>query len=159
ASKGRMLRSVGNAAALTLLLTLPAHAAAAATESSTDRLAALAHARFGTLSAAETALVRGAPSRSLTWVGPNADPDSPANGAAQGATWGPERPIRPDLLRWMVTDPAASALVDPSGIGFAGARLGGPLDLSFAKVAAPITIVRSYVPDGVDLRSARLQDF
>src|SRR6185369_8210906 len=69
------------------------------------------------------------------------------------------RGIRPDLLRWIVTDPDASALVDPSGIGLAGARFDGPLDLSFAKVGKPITIVRSYLPDGVDLHSARVQDF
>jgi hypothetical protein len=159
ASKGRMLRSVGNGAVLALLLALPASAAPPAGEQAADRLAGLARTRFGALSAAETALVRGAPSRALAWVGPNADPESPANDATHGADWGPERGIRSDLLRWIVTDPDAGALVDPSGIGLAGARFDGPLDLSFAKVGKPITIVRSYLPDGIDLRSARVQDF
>jgi len=154
-----MLGSVGTAAVLAVVLALPAAAPAANGDAPVERLTALAHARFGTFSAAETALVRGATGRALVWVGPDANPESPANDASRGADWGPERIVRPELLRWIVTDPDASALVDPSGIGFAGARLDGVLDLSYTKVSKPITIVRSFVPGGVDLRSAHTQDF
>ncbi len=147
--------SVGNAAMLVLLLALPASAAPAGAA----QLLELARARFGDLTAAEVTLARDASSRALAWVGPNANPDDPANDAAHGADWGPERTIRPELLRWITSDPEAGRLVDPSGIGVAGARIDGPLDLSYGRVDKPITIVRSYVPDGVDLRSAHVQDF
>ncbi|HEY2387480.1 MAG TPA: hypothetical protein VGK30_11000 [Candidatus Binatia bacterium] len=154
-----MLGSIGTTVVLALVLALPTGAWTANGDTPVERLTTLARGRFGTLSAAETALVRGASGRALVWVGPDADPESPANDAGRGSTWGPERAIRPELLRWIVTDPEASALVDPSGIGLAGARFGGPLDLSYAKVGKPITIVRSYVPDGIDLRAAHMQDF
>src|SRR2546422_64430 len=60
-------------------------------EQQAEVLANLARARFGTLSAAERTLVLSAPFRELAWVGPDSDPDNPANDATHGENWGPER--------------------------------------------------------------------
>jgi hypothetical protein len=161
ASKGRMLERAGKAAALALLVLAATGVAPPAQGGAqpSEVIADLARARFGTLSAAELTLVRNAPSRALAWVGPDADPDNPANDASHGAGWGAERAVRAELLRWLATDREAVALVDTSGIGLAGATIRGPLDLSYARVEKPITLVRCYVPEGVDLRSSHLQDF
>ena len=40
----------------------------------------------------------------------------------------------------------------------AGARIKGTLDLSYATVDKPLTLIRCYVPDGINLLSAHLQD-
>lgn len=124
-----------------------------------ERIVDLARARFGSLSAAELAVLRSAPRRELAWVGPDSDPDDPANDATHGDQWGGERSVRGSLLRWVHTDPEVSRLVDPSGLGIAGARITGPLDLSYVKAATPITLVRCYIPDGIDLTFSHLQSF
>src|ERR1019366_6502125 len=59
-----------------------------------DALEKLARAEFGQLSAAERTLVRGAASRDVRWVGPNDNPDDPANDPAKTEKWGPDRSIR-----------------------------------------------------------------
>src|SRR6266849_1850271 len=51
-----------------------------------------AQRKFGpALTAAERKLLRAASTRALAWLGPNDDPDSPANDTAQAEHWGPER--------------------------------------------------------------------
>ena len=50
------------------------------------------------------------------------------------------------------------ACVHPSGLALAGARITGNLDLSYATVDKPLTLIRCYVPDGINLLSAHLQD-
>ena len=92
-----------------------------------ERIASLAHARFGPLSAAELAVVRSAPRRELAWVGPDANPDNPANDPAHGKDWGPERSVRAEFVRWLHTDPEVKRQIDPSGLGIAGARISGTL--------------------------------
>jgi hypothetical protein len=124
-----------------------------------ERIATLARARFGSLSAAELAVVRSAARRELAWVGPDANPDNPANDPRQGEDWGPERSVRADLLRWLYTEPEVSRRIDPSGVGIAGARITGTLDLSYVKADTPITLVRCYIPDGIDLAFSHLQTF
>ena len=129
-------------------------------DSADTPLEAMAQTKFGpTLSAAEHKLLRAAPMRALAWLGPSDDPDNPANDTAQGEHWGPERIVRADLLAWLASDPNASRLVHPSGLGFAGGRIAGKLDLSYATVDKPITLVKCYLPDGIDLTSAHLEDF
>ena len=122
-----------------------------------ERIATLARARFGPLSAAELTVVRSAPRRELAWVGPDANPDNPANDPTHGKDWGPERSVRAGLLRWLHTDPEVSRQIDPSGLGIAGARITGTLDLSYVKADTPITLVRCYIPDGIDLTFSHLQ--
>ena len=119
----------------------------------------MAQQKFGpALSAAERKLLRTAPMRALAWLGPSDDPDNPANDTAHAEQWGPERTVRADIVSWLAGDAAASRFVHPSGLGFAGARIAGKLDLSYATVEKPITLVKCYVPDGIDLSSAHLDD-
>jgi hypothetical protein len=146
--------------ATALVSCLPLRVRAAVPKSSAEppeRIASLAQARFGRLSAAELAVVRSAPRRELAWVGPDANPDNPANDPAHGKDWGPERSVRAELVRWLHTDPEVSRQIDPSGLGIAGARIAGTLDLSYVKADTPITLVRCYIPDGIDLTFSHLQ--
>src|SRR5262249_49196532 len=76
---------------------------------------------------------------------------------AHGDTWGPERSIRGDIVRWLYVDSDANRFLDPSGLGIAGARIEGKLDLSYVKGDKPLTIVNCYIPDGIDVTFSHLQ--
>ncbi|HLK85600.1 MAG TPA: hypothetical protein VKT27_03765 [Candidatus Binataceae bacterium] len=126
------------------------------TEQAAAALEQLARANFGELGAAELKLIHAAPQRALLWVGPNNDAASPANDPAQAEQWGPERTIRAALLRWLAADPQTRPYVHPSGIGIGGAMIAGPLDLSYLTVSAPLTIINSAIPEGIDFSFAHL---
>ncbi len=115
-----------------------------------------ARRRFGPLSAAEIKLARSAPERALRWIGPSDDPNDPTNNPAHAASWGPDRTIRAAIIQWLLTDREASALIHPSGLGIAGARIVGRFDLSYQRVHAPLTILDSAIADGVDISFAHL---
>ncbi len=134
--------------------------ALAGSQSPEAPLEAMAQRKFGpALTVAERRLLHAAPMRALAWLGPNDDPDSRANDTADADHWGPERTVRANILSWLASDADASRFVHPSGLGLAGARIDGKLDLSYATIDKPITIVRCFVPDGIDLSSARVEDF
>lgn len=149
------------AAAIVLMALLPAQRAMArerdACSGTTGSLEELAVARFGKLGRAERLLVRGAGARDLVWMGPGSDPDDSTNDAARGNTWRPERTIRAPLLAWLCTDREAARYVHPSGLGVAGARIEGKLDFSYLKLPRPLTLVRCYLPAGLDLSGATVQ--
>jgi hypothetical protein len=121
-----------------------------------DALEKLARQEFGELSAAERTFVRGAASRNLRWVGPNDNPDDPANDPAKTEKWSPDRNIRAGLFGWLVADPEAAPFLHPSGPGIAGAKIVGKLDLSYLDVARPLTLVRCAIPDGIDFSYASI---
>jgi hypothetical protein len=123
-------------------------------------LEGMAQRKFGpNLSVAERKLIRAAPTRALQWLGPSDDPAAAANDTAHGDKWGPERTVRPEIIAWLATDPIASRLLHPSGLAVAGARLSGKLDLSYAVAEKPLTFLRCYIPDGIDLSASHLGDF
>jgi hypothetical protein len=122
-------------------------------------LAQMAAVRFGALSPAEQKLIALAPRREFGWLGPSGDDQSPFNDVAHADKWGPERTIRAALLAWLTTDPDASRLVHPSGIGFGGARITGELDLSYLTSDKPISIIHSYIGDGIDFSYSHLKSF
>jgi hypothetical protein len=121
-----------------------------------DALEKLARDEFGTLSAAERTFVRAAVSRNVQWVGPSDNLDDPLNDPATSEKWGPERNIRAGLFAWLVADPEAAPFLHPSGPGIAGAKIVGKLDLSYADVTRPLTLIRCAIPDGVDFSNATL---
>src|ERR1700693_4748961 len=123
---------------------------------SADALEKLARQEFGELSVAERVFVRGAPSRQLRWVGPSDNPDDPSNDLTNTEKWGPDRSIRAGLFAWLVADPEAAPFIHPSGPGIAGAKIIGKLDLSYADVARPLTVIRCAIPDGIDFSNASL---
>lgn len=122
-----------------------------------DALEKLARNRFANLTQAELRLVRGAPSPALVWCGPSSDPDDPANRPDKASTWGSERTVRSALLRWLAVDPEAARYVDPSGVGVAGARMLGRLDLSHVTAGSPLTLFSCSIADGIELSFAELR--
>jgi len=125
-----------------------------------EALVVMAQERFGVaLSAAERKMLEGAPDRMIPWVGPDTDPNNPANDAGRGDKWGPDRTIRAELLKWLCTDPAALQYVHESGPSLAAARIAGKLDLSYLRGPKPITLLRCYAPDGFDISYAQLTSF
>jgi len=118
----------------------------------------MARARFGNLSPAELTLVRMAPYRNLAWAGPSDDPNDPSNDPSKAAAWSPDRTIRAPIIVWLLTDPQASINVHPSGIGIAGARITGELDLSYRNATLPLTILSCAIADGIEFSFARLQE-
>jgi hypothetical protein len=121
-----------------------------------DALEKLAREEFGPLSAAERIAVRGAASRDVRWVGPNDNPDDPANDPAKTEHWSADRNIRAGLFTWLIADPETAPLLHPSGSGIAGAKIVGKLDLSYQDVTRPLTLIRCAIPDGIDLSDASI---
>jgi hypothetical protein len=133
--------------------------ASAASANPTDALDAMAQRKFGTsISVAERKLLQAAPMRDVPWFGPSDDPDNAANDPAHGDNWAPDRTVRADFIAWLVGDPQAAQFVHPSGLALAGARVTGSLDLSYATIDKPLTFVRCYLPDGINLSYAHLHD-
>jgi hypothetical protein len=122
-----------------------------------DKLEKLARGLFGNLSAAEVGLVRHAPYRALAWSSPSDDPDNPINNPAHGSAWGADRSIRAPIIAWLMTDPTASTMLDPSGLGIAGALVRGDLDLTYHKAMLPLTMLSCAIPDGIDFSFAHIQ--
>jgi hypothetical protein len=116
----------------------------------------LARSNFGDLNEAELKLVHAAPQRALLWVGPNNDASSPANDPSNAAEWTSGRTIRAPLLRWLAADPQARPYIHPSGIGIGGAAIIGQIDFSYLTLAAPLTIINSAIPGGIDFSFAHL---
>src|SRR5579872_3884094 len=99
-----------------------------------DALEKLAIEEFGQLSGAERKLMRGAPGRETQWIGASQDPADPSNDPAHPEKWGDDRTIRAGVLAWLVSDPEAAPFIHPSGVGIAGAKIAGKLDLSYQEV-------------------------
>ncbi|MGA9723346.1 MAG: hypothetical protein WBQ86_12890 [Candidatus Binatus sp.] len=119
----------------------------------------MAQQKFGAaLTAAERKLLHAAPMRDVPWLGPSDDPNKAANDPAHGENWGAERTVRAEVVAWLLSDAAASRYVHPSGLALAGARISGNLDLSYATVDKPLTLISCYVPDGINLMSAHLRE-
>ncbi len=126
-------------------------------EQAATALEQLARSNFGDLDDAELKLVHAAPQRALMWAGPNNDASSPVNDPSNASEWPRTRTIRAALLRWIVADPQARPYVHPSGVGIGGAAIDGQLDLSYLTLNAPLTIISSAIPAGIDFSFAHLQ--
>jgi len=126
-------------------------------EQSAATLEQLARANFGDLDDAELKLVHAAPQRALMWAGPNNDASNSANDPSNASQWPPERTIRAALIRWLTADPQARPYVHPSGLGIGGAKIDGPLDLSYLTLYTPLTIINSAIPEGIDFSFGHLQ--
>jgi hypothetical protein len=152
----------GIAAIAVALLALCASRSLAAAESSASpdtALEAMAQQKFGpALTAAERKVLHFAPTRDVPWVGPSDDPDNTANDAALAEKWGADRVVRAELIEWLLSDPQASQYIHPSGLALAGARIDGDLDLSYTSVDKPLTLIRSYLPGGINLTSAHTNE-
>lgn len=141
-----------NAAAATV--SPPAH------HSSNDgALIRLAETQFPGLTPAEEALLLhediGNTSRAAFAVaGTSPDPEDPSNDPGHANKWGAERNVRASLIRWLCVDPRALALVDPGGIRLFGARITGPLELSYVHVPFALVLNHCSIPERINLHSA-----
>jgi hypothetical protein len=142
--------------ALVLIMSSDRVLAAASQRDFAQTLTAMAQAQFGALTDAELRILRAAPMRELAWASKSEDPDDPLNDVAKAESWGKERTVRAELLAWLLSDPEASKLVHPSGVGLAGARIAGKLDLSYLDIIHPLTLLDCSIPDGIDLSHARV---
>lgn len=137
------------AAAFVLLLLAPG----ASGQPDPDRAAKLlelAEARFGgELTDADRTLFRAVANGEVADYG--------GGDTAEGDTWGPERTLQADRIRWLCTDPEAVKLVlRHAGIAIEGARIDGQLRLSFVQLDFPLAIMRSSIRQGVVMQCARL---
>lgn len=64
--------------------------------------------------------------------------DDSSHDPATAASWGFARTVRPEILRWLCTWPAAWELIDPRGVQLFAARIDGQLDLSHVELAFPL---------------------
>jgi hypothetical protein len=83
-------------------------------------------------------------------TGEEADP-------AKAAAWKAGQVIRSDRLKWLCTDPEASALVSAHGISILGARIDGVLNLQWAKITYPLQIRRCAFTEKVILERSHLR--
>src|SRR5712692_3660291 len=112
----------------------------------------LARARFAPLSDAEIKLLRAAPKGETAYCGPSVRDDDPNNNPADSDSWGSERWIRAELVRWLCVDRDAKDCVDPRGLRAHAAGIRGKLDLSFVVVPFFLELVHCSISDDLDLR-------
>ena len=148
--------ALGVFAAVALGACTLASAQIAPAQAPAELLIKMAQARFSALTKAELKLLRAAPTPVLAWASENQDPDDPINNLAKAESWGKDRTVRAELLAWLLSDPDASKLVHPSGVGLAAARIIGKLDLSYLQVIHPLTLVNCLVSSGIDFSHARV---
>jgi hypothetical protein len=118
----------------------------------------LALARFPDLNQTERGLVIAAPAGEIAVAaGTQLDPLLPDNDPAKGAEWGPQRYVRPDLIRWLCSHPQAQKLVDPQGIRLFAAKISGPLNLSHVTVPFPVRLQECFLADNLVARDATLE--
>lgn len=110
--------------------------------SQANDLEPVARSHFGELSEAERRLLRAAPKGEFATCGPNASDSDPANNPANANSWGSEREIRAEVIRWLCLDSEAVQKVDPRGLRIYAGKITGELDLSFASIVFPLILRR-----------------
>jgi hypothetical protein len=124
-------------------------------------LVKLAAARFPNLTRAERALlnyadVSNAGRGEFAVAGVSAIPLDPSNDPSGAAEWSHDRDIRAALIRWLAVDHGASARIDPTGIRVLGARIVGPIDLSYMRVPFAIALLRCSIPERISMEQAEV---
>lgn len=121
-----------------------------------EALLKLAETRFHPLSNAERLLLAAVSAGDTAWCGPTPKDFDPANNPAKADSWGPERTIRANLIRWLCIDREARNFVDPRGIQAHGARIEGALDLSFVRIRFPLSLSCCRMKEEVRFRFLRI---
>jgi len=123
---------------------------------SASNLEKLARERFSNLTEAETKLLRAASTGDTARCGVTNFVHDVLNDPSSAETWGAERQIRAELVRWMCADPTATNLVDPFGLHVYAARLKGNVDLSYLTVPFPLTFANCFLEGELNLRHSDL---
>ncbi len=111
---------------------------------------------FPPLTEAEIKLVRSIPSRGYIYIGPSSNEDDPTNDPSKADSWGSDRQIRGELIRWLCVDHRATTLFDPAGIVIMGARIIGEIDLLYVPIPFPLTFNRCKLENQLILNNATL---
>jgi len=75
---------------------------------------------------------------------------------ADAAAWPRDRTLRGDRIAWLVNDRAALGHVTTRGIGIAGAKVEGEIDISFCTMAAKIALKKCHIGEGLSALSAEV---
>lgn len=75
---------------------------------------------------------------------------------AEADGWGPERTVRPEVLAWLCTDPAAVERVSGRGLRLRGVRFTGPVDLGRARIPFPLAFAHCEMGPGMVLDDAEV---
>lgn len=113
---------------------------ATAREKAATQLESMARSEFGELSSAEVKVLTAAALWAVASCGPSTNLTDPSNNPEHSLTWGAEREVRAEMIRWLCVNSEAKALVDPAGVRLVGARVSGELDLSYAEVKFPLSM-------------------
>jgi hypothetical protein len=118
------------------------------------RLRVLATERFQTLTSAEELLLRqGVHGEEAHYE----SLDDAKNDLQQADTWGPERTIHAEVVRWLCVDHDAIRYIDPKGLSIHGARIDGGLDLSMVPIPFPLFLVRCALRGSLNLEFAEVR--
>jgi len=146
---------------LPLLLTLSfIHSGLSASQPALPRgeiLAELAKASLGpkgSLTHAEEAMLSAVATGSVARCGSEERLDSTPPDRSYGASWGPERSIRAELIRWVFVNPEAAKAVAVAGLNVDGARISGLLDLSYLTLPGPLRLMDCSIPGAINLHNA-----
>lgn len=114
--------------------------------------------RFGNLWPAEAKMLRAAAEGSVADVADQEGDEQLTRESAWGCweQWGEHRKIRAKVLRWVLVDAAAAGLVHEQGVVLRDAQMVGHLELVGGTVRTPLVLVRSALPEGLNLRYSRL---
>ena len=145
---------------VTALIASPVGASQLARTESTP-LIRLAASKFPDLTKAERALLEFSDLKNrargeFALAGPSAVPNDSSNDPAHADRWDHDREVRAELIEWLCVDRDAARLVDPRGIRLLGARVTGKLDLSHIRVPFGIAMIRSSIPEQINLDSAEI---
>jgi hypothetical protein len=67
-------------------------------------------------------------------------------------SWGRQRSVRAELIRWLCADEEASKAIDPRGLRLYAAKVVGELDLSYLSLRFPLELSHCAVTSPIDLR-------
>jgi hypothetical protein len=125
------------------------------------RLTSLAAAKFPDLTHAERAMlwfsdIENVGRGDIAFAGPSTNPDDPSNDPKNAEKWDHQREIRATLIRWMLVDHQAAALMDPTGVQVAGARISGGLKLARVRTPFSLALTHCSIPERIVLEFAEL---
>lgn len=141
-----------------------AWAAAAPPAINNEPLAQLAARKFTQLTACELTVLHDASSGADLSCAPPAPNGAEAGqsgkleDSAEGAQWNADREVRAALLQWLFLDGQARQYLYPSGVRIRAARIPDLVDLHNFTIPVELSISHSYLPRGLDLRSAKIPE-
>jgi hypothetical protein len=126
-----------------------------------SRLTSLAAAKFPDLTRAERAMlwfsdIENVGRGDFAFAGQSTNPDDPSNDPKNADKWDHQREVRAGLIRWMLVDHQAAALMDPAGVQIVGARIIGGLKLGRVRTPFSLALMHCLIRERIVLEFAEL---